>query len=37
MSGANDHYQLGAIETYWDVWESTVAALLMHGGVDETH
>jgi hypothetical protein len=37
MSGAYDHYQLGSIEKYWGVWQSTVAALLMHGGVDETH
>ena len=37
MSGAYDHYQLGSIEKYWDVLQSIVAALLMHGGVDETH
>jgi hypothetical protein len=37
MSGANDHWELGAIETYWDTWTSMVAASSMHAGVDQTY
>jgi hypothetical protein len=37
MSGANDHWELGAIETYWDTWTSMVAASSMHAGVDTTY
>ena len=37
MSGANDHWELGAIETYWDTWTSMVAAFTMHAGLDATY
>jgi hypothetical protein len=30
MSGAYGHYQLGSVEKYWDVWQSTVIVLLVH-------
>ena len=37
MSGAYDHWELGAIEKYWDMWQSLLAAFMLHGNVDETH
>ena len=37
MSGAYDHWELGAIETYWDTWQSLLAAFLLHGNKDETY
>jgi hypothetical protein len=37
MSGANDHWELGAIETYWNTWSSLVTGFMHHANLDETY
>jgi hypothetical protein len=36
-SGADDHDQLGPIETYWDTWYTNITAAMLHEGLDETY